>query len=145
MKILNIDHIGIAAKSIDEAAPCWTGVLGISAAGKETVSEQKVVTLFLPVGGSELEVLESTAPDGAIAKFIGNRGEGVHHIALRVDDIDAALIELREKGIRLIDEKPRYGAGGAMIAFIHPQSTHGILLELVERREENPLAAEQRR
>jgi methylmalonyl-CoA/ethylmalonyl-CoA epimerase len=135
MKILNIDHIGIAAKSIDEASPFWTDVLGISATGKETVAEQKVVTLFLPVGGSELEVLESTAPDGAIAKFIGTRGEGVHHIALRVDNIDAALDELREKGVRLIDEKPRYGAGGARIAFIHPQSTHGILLELVERCE----------
>jgi methylmalonyl-CoA/ethylmalonyl-CoA epimerase len=137
MKILNIDHIGIAAKSIDDASPFWTDVLGISAAGKETVAEQKVVTLFLPVAGSELEVLESTAPDGAIAKFIGNRGEGVHHIALRVDNIDAALNELREKGVRLIDEKPRYGAGGARIAFIHPQSTHGILLELVERNADN--------
>jgi methylmalonyl-CoA epimerase len=135
MKILNIDHIGIAAKSIDEAAPFWTDVLGISATGKEVVAEQKVATLFLPVGESELEVLESTASDGAIAKFIGNRGEGIHHIALRVDDIDAALHELKEKGIRLIDEKPRYGAGGARIAFIHPQSTGGVLLELVERRE----------
>jgi methylmalonyl-CoA/ethylmalonyl-CoA epimerase len=135
MKILNIDHIGIAAKSIDETSPFWTDVLGISAAGKETVAEQKVVTLFLPVGGSELEVLESTAPDGTIAKFIDKRGEGVHHIALRVDNIDAALTELREKGVRLIDEKPRYGAGGARIAFIHPQSTRGVLLELVERHE----------
>jgi methylmalonyl-CoA/ethylmalonyl-CoA epimerase len=133
MKILNIDHIGIAAKSIDEGSPFWTDVLGISAAGKEAVAEQKVVTLFLPVGESELEVLESTAPESAIAKFISSRGEGVHHIALRVDNIDAALIELRNKGIRLIDEKPRYGAGGARIAFIHPQSTHGVLLELVER------------
>lgn len=134
MKILNIDHIGIAAKSIGEAAPFWTGALEISAAGTETVAEQKVATLFLPVGESELEVLESTAPDGGITKFISSRGEGVHHIALRVDDLDAALNELRAKGIRLIDEKPRYGAGGARIAFIHPQSTHGVLLELVERR-----------
>jgi methylmalonyl-CoA/ethylmalonyl-CoA epimerase len=137
MKILNIDHIGIAAKSINEAAPFWTDVLGITATGRETVAEQKVVTLFLPVGESELEVLESTAPEGAIAKFIGNRGEGIHHIALRVDNIETALDELREKGIRLIDEKPRYGAGGARIAFIHPQATHGILLELVERREKS--------
>jgi methylmalonyl-CoA/ethylmalonyl-CoA epimerase len=85
----------------------------------------------------ELEVLESTVPDGAIAKFISNHGEGVHHIALRVDNIDAALSKLREKRIRLIDEKPRCGAGGARIAFIHPQSTRGFLPELVERREEN--------
>jgi methylmalonyl-CoA/ethylmalonyl-CoA epimerase len=135
MKILNIDHVGIAAKSIDAAAPFWTDVLGISATGREVVAEQKVETLFLPVGESELEVLESTAPEGAVAKFISNRGEGVQHIALRVENLDAALNELREKGIRLIDEKPRYGAGGALIAFIHPQSTHGVLLELVERCE----------
>ena len=135
MKILSIDHIGIASKSIDQAAPFWTEALGIRAGGREVVEEQKAATLFLPVGGSELEVLESTAPEGAIAKFVSSRGEGVHHIALRVEDIDAALTELREKGIRLIDEKPRHGAGGTRIAFIHPQATHGVLLELVERTE----------
>jgi len=135
MKILSIDHIGIAANSIDQAAPFWTEALGIFASGREVVEEQKVATLFLPVGESELEVLESTAPEGAIAKFIRSRGEGLQHIALRVDDIEAALTELRGKGIRLIDENPRYGAGGARIAFIHPQATHGVLLELVERGE----------
>ena len=133
MKILKIDHIGIAAKSIDQVAPFWTTILGLPMAGKETVEEQKATTAFLPVGESEIEILESTSPDGALAKFIESRGEGVQHIALRVDNIEAALKELKEKGVRLIDEKPRRGAGGAKIAFIHPKSTNGVLLELSER------------
>jgi methylmalonyl-CoA/ethylmalonyl-CoA epimerase len=133
MKILNIDHIGVATDSIDEASPFWSGVLGLSARAKETIAEQKVTTLFLPVGESGIEILESAAPDGAVARFISSRGEGVQHIALLVDDIDAALEELKAKGIRLIDEKPRNGAGGSRVAFIHPKATHGILLELVER------------
>jgi methylmalonyl-CoA/ethylmalonyl-CoA epimerase len=133
MKILKIDHIGIAAKSIDQAAPFWNTILGLPMAGKETVEEQKATTVFLPVGESEIEILESTAPDGALAKFIESRGEGIQHIALRVDNIEEALKELKEKGVRLIDEKPRRGAGGAKIAFIHPKSTNGVLLELSER------------
>ncbi len=133
MKILKIDHIGIAAKSIDQAAPFWTAILGLQMTGKETVEEQKATTAFVPVGESELEILESTAPDGALAKFIESRGEGIQHIALRVANIEEALKELKEKGIRLIDEKPRRGAGGAKIAFIHPKSTNGVLLELSER------------
>jgi methylmalonyl-CoA/ethylmalonyl-CoA epimerase len=133
VKILKIDHIGIAAKAIDQVAPFWTTILGLPMAGKETVEEQKATTAFLPVGESEIEILESTSPDGALAKFIESRGEGVQHIALRVDNIEAALKELKEKGVRLIDEKPRRGAGGAKIAFIHPKSTNGVLLELSER------------
>jgi methylmalonyl-CoA/ethylmalonyl-CoA epimerase len=133
MKILKIDHIGIAAKSIDQVAPFWTTILGLLMTGKETVEEQKATTAFLPVGESELEILESTSPDGALAKFIESRGEGVQHIALRVDNIEEALKELKEKGVKLIDEKPRRGAGGAKIAFIHPKSTNGVLLELSER------------
>jgi methylmalonyl-CoA/ethylmalonyl-CoA epimerase len=133
MKILKIDHIGIAAKSIDQVAPFWNAILGLPLEGRETVQEQKATTAFLPVGESELEILESTAPDGAIAKFIESRGEGIQHIALRVDNIEEALKELKEKGVRLIDEKPRRGAGGAKIAFIHPKSTNGVLLELSER------------
>ena len=133
MKILSIDHIGVAAKSINDVAPFWNEALGLTAKGKETVEEQKVTTLFVPVGESQIEVLESTAPDGAVAKFIDARGEGIQHIALRVDNIEEALNHLREKGVRLIDETPRKGAGGTRIAFIHPKSTHGILLELVER------------
>lgn len=133
MKILKIDHIGIAAKSIDQVAPFWSLILGLPIAGRETVEEQKATTAFLPVGESELEILESTSPEGAIAKFIESRGEGIQHIALRVDNIEEALKELKEKGVRLIDEKPRRGAGGAKIAFIHPKSTNGVLLELSEK------------
>jgi len=133
VKILKIDHIGIAAKAIDQVSPFWNTILGLPLTGKETVEEQKATTAFLPVGESEIEILESTSPDGALAKFIESRGEGVQHIALRVDNIEAALKELKEKGVRLIDEKPRRGAGGAKIAFIHPKSTNGVLLELSER------------
>ena len=133
MKILKIDHIGIAAKSIEQVAPFWNSILGLPIEGKETVEEQKVTTAFLPVVESEFEILESTAPDGAIAKFIEARGEGIQHIALRVENIEEALKELKAKGVRLIDEKPRRGAGGAKIAFIHPKSTNGVLLELSER------------
>ena len=95
---------------------------------------QKVKVAFFPVGDSEVELLESTAPDGPIARYIEKNGEGIQHIALRVDDLEKALAELKAKGVRLIDEKPRYGAGGARIAFVHPKSTGGILLELSEKK-----------
>ena len=99
----------------------------------ETVTEQKVNVAFIPITDSEVELLESTAPDGPIATYIGSRGEGIQHIAFRVDDIHGALEELKEKGVRLIDETPRHGAGGAKIAFIHPKETNGVLVELCER------------
>ncbi|MBU1056660.1 MAG: methylmalonyl-CoA epimerase [Proteobacteria bacterium] len=134
MKILKIDHIGVAVSKIDEKKNFWTDVLGLSYAGDETVEEQKVTTAFLPVGESEVELLESTSADGPIAKYLEKRGEGVQHIAFRVDDIDAALEELKTKGIRLIDEKARKGAGGARIAFLHPKATCGVLVELCERK-----------
>ena len=133
MKILRLDHIGIAVKNLDESIKFYE-MLGLKSTGKEEVTEQKVRVAFLPTGDSELELLESTAPDGPIARHIEKNGEGIQHVALRVDNIDAALAEMKEKGIRLIDEKPRYGAGGARIAFIHPKSTGGILLELSERQ-----------
>jgi methylmalonyl-CoA/ethylmalonyl-CoA epimerase len=98
------------------------------------VAGQKVKVAFFPVGDSEVELLESTAPDGPIARYIEKNGEGIQHIALRVDDLEKALAELKAKGVRLIDEKPRYGAGGARIAFVHPKSTGGILLELSEKK-----------
>lgn len=133
MKVLKVDHIGIAVKSIDAAKKLYQDVLGLDYAGSETVEEQKVTTAFLPVGESEVELLESTAPDGPVAKYIEKRGEGIQHIAFRVENIEAALAELKEKGIQLIDEKPRRGAGGAKIAFLHPKSTYGVLVELCER------------
>lgn len=128
-----IDHIGIAVKSIDEMIKFYHGVLGLEIKDTEIVEEQKVKTAFIPVGDSEIELLESTSPDGPIAKFIEKKGEGIQHIALRVDDIEKTLKELKQKGVKLIDEVPRYGAGGAKIAFVHPKSTNGVLLELCQR------------
>ncbi len=133
MKVLKVDHIGIAVKSIDEAKKLYEGLLGLKYEGSETVAEQKVTTAFFPVGDTEVELLESTEPDGPIAKFIEKKGEGIQHIAFRVENIEEALEELKQKGIRLIDEKPRIGAGGAKIAFLHPKSTFGVLIELCER------------
>jgi len=131
--VVQVDHIGIAVASLDESLKFYTDMLGMKLHGTETVEEQKVRTAFLPLGSTEIELLESTAPDGPIAKFIENKGQGIQHIAFRVDDIDAALAELKEKGVRLIDEKPRYGAGGARIAFLHPKATNGVLIELCQR------------
>ncbi|MDR1648831.1 MAG: methylmalonyl-CoA epimerase [Synergistaceae bacterium] len=128
-----IDHIGIAVKNIEGALKFWEGSLGIKCTGVEEVAEQKVKTAFLPVKDTEVELLEPTADDSPVAKFIEKKGEGIHHLAIRVPDLQKALSELKEQGVRLIDEKPRGGAGGAMIAFIHPAATGGILLELSER------------
>ena len=133
MKILKIDHIGIAVKSIEEGKKFWTDVLGLPFEGSETIEEQKVTTAFFPVGESEVELLESTSSDGPIAGYLAKRGEGIQHIAFHVEKIHTALRELKEKGIQLIDETPRKGAGGAKIAFLHPKSTGGVLVELCER------------
>ena len=134
MKPTVIDHIGIAVSDLDEALKFWEGNMGVKCHGVEEVAEQKVKTAFLPVKDTEIELLAGTSPDSPVSKFIEKKGEGIQHIAIRVDDIDAALADLKEKGVRLIDEKPRYGAGGASIAFIHPKATGGILLELSERK-----------
>ncbi len=134
-KILGVDHIGIAVNDLKEVGSFWSESLGLATTGEETVAEQKVTTGFYPTpNGSEIELLAATEPDSPIAKFIeknGGRG-GIQHIALRVDNLEAALADLKEKGVRLIDEKPRKGAGGAMIAFLHPKATHGVLLELCQ-------------
>ena len=135
MKVLKIDHLGIAVNSIEEAKKLFHNILGLKFEGTETVQEQKVTTAFFPVGDSEVELLESTSPEGPIAKYLEKRGEGIQHIAFRVENLEEALAELKEKGIRLIDEKPRKGAGGAKIAFLHPKSTHGVLIELSERED----------
>jgi len=128
-----VDHIGIAVKDLEAAKKFYTDVLGMTAMGEEVVEEQKVKVCFIPCGDSEIELLESTSPDGPIAKFIEKNGEGIQHIAIRVEDINAALADVKEKGVRLIDQTPRYGAGGASIAFIHPKATGGVLLELSQR------------
>jgi len=132
--IEKIDHIGIAVKNLEKACDAFDK-LDIKVAGKEVVEEQKVKVAFLPVDNSELELLESISPDGPISKFIEKKGEGIHHIAFKVKNIDKILEKLKKKGVRLIDEKARYGAGGAKIAFLHPKSTNGILIELCERNE----------
>ena len=135
MNLKNIDHIGIAVTSIQESLSFWETSLGIKPQGIEEIPERKLKTAFLPVGDTDIELLEPTSADSSIAKFIEKRGEGLHHIAIRVDDIDAALAELRAKGVQLIDETPRNGAGGTRIAFVSPKSTHGVLLELCERKQ----------
>ncbi len=133
MQILKIDHLGIAVNSIEDGKSFWSDVLGLSFEGAETVEAQKVTTAFFPVGESEVELLESTSPDGPVARFIEKRGQGFQHVAFRVADIEEALKELKEKGIQLIDQEPRIGAGGAKIAFLHPKATGGVLVELCER------------
>ena len=134
-KILGVDHVGIAVSDLKETGSFWGEALGLPANGEETVAEQKVTTGFFPTpNGSEIELLAATDETSPIAKFIENNGRGgIQHIALRVDDLEAALAELKEKGVRLIDEKPRLGAGGAKIAFVHPKASHGVLLELCQR------------
>ena len=132
MRIKKIDHIGVAVKSSDPALKFYEDALGLKSAGSETVEEQKVTTVFVPVGDSEIELLESTSPDGAVAKFIDKRGEGIQHICFQVENIEEALKELKEKDVKLIDEVPRKGAGGRRIAFLHPKATFGVLVELSE-------------
>ncbi len=135
MKVLKIDHLGIAVPNLDEGKKFWSDIMGLKLEGSETVEEQKVTTAFLPVGDSEVELLVSTSPDGPIAKFIEKNGGkgGFQHVAFRVENIEAALAELQEKGVALIDKTPRIGAGGAKIAFLHPKATGGVLVEISER------------
>ena len=133
MKVLKIDHLGIAVKSINEGKKFWGDLLGLWLEESEAMAEEKLITTFFPIGESEIELLESTDPEGPIGRFLEKRGEGVHHVAFRVENIEEALKELKEKGIRLIDETPRAGARGAKIAFLHPKSTNGVLVELCER------------
>ena len=133
MKPTAIDHIGIAVSSLDEALKFWEQSLGIRCTGIEEVAEQKVRTAFLPLGDTEVELLEATDPESPVAKFIEKRGEGIHHLALRVENLEEALEKMKALGLRMIDEKPRYGAGGARIAFVHPKTAGGVLLELCER------------
>ncbi|BAI81386.1 methylmalonyl-CoA epimerase [Deferribacter desulfuricans SSM1] len=126
-----IDHIGIAVKNIDEALSLYK-TLGITPYHFEEVESQKVKTAFIKVGESNIELLEPTSPDSPIAKFIEKKGEGIHHIAYLVDDVKSCLENLKEKGFKLIDEEPKAGAHGKLIAFVHPKSTNGVLMELCE-------------
>ena len=129
-----IDHIGIAVKDLEKAMEFYRDQIGLEFKGTEVVEEQKVKVAFFPVGESKIELLESTEPDGPVGKFVEKKGEGVHHLSFRVSNIEEKLQQLKEQGVALIDEKPRYGAGGARIAFLHPKSTGGVLVELCERK-----------
>ena len=132
---MKIDHIGIATGGIAEAVNFYREALGLNIEEIEEVAEQKVRVAMLPIGESRIELLEATSEDSPISKFLAKRGPGIHHIAVRVEDIQASLADLKQKGARLIDEEPRMGAGGCLVAFIHPSSTGGVLIELVENRE----------
>ena len=129
---MKIHHIGIATSEIGGAAEMWDDLLGLRADHTEEVAGQKVRVCMLPLGESRLELVEPMSPDSPISKFLEKRGGGIHHIALSVEDIRATLQDLKQKGARLIDEEPRTGAGGCLVAFIHPSSTGGVLLELVQ-------------
>jgi methylmalonyl-CoA/ethylmalonyl-CoA epimerase len=129
--ITKINHIGIAVNSIEEAVKLYTDVLGLKVENIEVVEEQKVRTAIIPVGETKIELLESTDPEGPIAKHISTRGEGMHHLAFEVNNIQDALEKVAQKGIRLIDERPRKGVENTRIGFLHPKGTK-VLLELVE-------------
>jgi len=139
MKPTHIEHIGIAVKSLDESIRFYEEVLGLQCYNIEEVKDQKVRTAFFQVGDTKIELLESTDEDGPIGKFIEKKGEGIHHIAYAVENIEEKLKTAGEKGIRLIDEQPRKGAEGLDIAFLHPKSTHGVLTELCEDKTQNRL------
>lgn len=136
MDILKVDHIGVAVNNLEESLKFYEDILNLKCEGTEVVEEQKVKVAFLPVGDTEIELLQSTTPDGPIAKFIEkNSGRGgVQHIAIRVENIEQAIEEVKQKGYKMIDEVPRYGAGNARIAFCHPKGTDGVLLELTQRK-----------
>lgn len=128
-----LDHIGIAVSNISEALAFYRDALGLEAEAPEDVLSQGVRAHFIPAGEAAVELLEATADDSPIAKYLQKRGPGLHHITLRVDDIAAALAQLKARGVRLIDEAPRPGAHGSLVAFIHPSSAHGVLVELKQR------------
>ncbi len=134
MKPSHIEHIGIAVNSLDEAIPFYEKILGLKCYNIEEVADQKVKTAFFMVGQTKLELLESTDPEGPIGKFLEKRGEGIHHIAFAVENIEERLTEAQVAGVKLIDLKPRSGAEGLSIAFLHPKSTFGVLTELCENK-----------
>jgi methylmalonyl-CoA/ethylmalonyl-CoA epimerase len=134
METKKIEHIGIAVRNLEESIKYYEGVFGLKCYAVEEVKDQKVRTAFFKVGETKIELLESTEPDGPIAKFIEKKGEGVHHIAFMVKNLESSLAEVNSKGIQLIDNQPRKGAEGMDIAFLHPKSTFGVLTELCEKK-----------
>lgn len=134
MKLSHIEHIGIAVKDLQKSVKFYEEVLGLECYAVEEVKDQKVKTAFFMLGGTKIELLESTDPEGPIGKFIEKKGEGVHHLAFAVEGIENALATLKDKGIQLVDQQPRKGAEGLDIAFLHPKSTGGVLTELCENK-----------
>jgi len=132
---MKIDHLGIATKEIAEALKFWQDALGLENVHTEEVAEQKVRVAMLPLGETRIELLEPTSEDSPISKFLEKRGNGIHHIAVEVENIEESLAKLKSQGMRLIDETPKIGAGGCLIAFVHPSSTNGVLLELVQNKQ----------
>lgn len=133
---MKINHLGIATKGIDEALKFWADSLGLEHVHTETVEDQKVRVAMLPIGETKIELLEPTSEDSPISKFLEKRGGGIHHVAVEVEDIEASLAKLKAEGVQLIDEKPRIGAEGCLVAFVHPKSANGVLLELTQNIEE---------
>ena len=129
---MKINHLGIATKGIDEALAFWQDALGLENVHTEFVEQQKVRVAMLPIGESRIELLEPTSDDSPISKFLAKRGGGIHHVAVEVENIEQSLAQLKNSGARLIDESPRVGAEGCLVAFVHPSSTGGVLLELVQ-------------
>ena len=129
---MKINHIGVATNGIDAALAFWSDALGLENVHTEVVEDQKVRVAMLPLGESRIELLEPTSDDSPISKFLEKRGGGIHHIAVEVEDIEASLAQLKAKGARLIDETPRIGAEGCLVAFVHPSSANGVLRELVQ-------------
>ena len=128
-----IEHIALAVEDLDAAIAHYRDVWGIEAVGRERVEDQGVEEVMLPVGDSFVQLLGATGPDTIVARFLKRRGEGLHHIAYEVDDLDGTLIALKERGVRLIDEAPRQGARDQLVAFVDPKSNHGLLVELIQR------------
>lgn len=133
---MKINHLGIATKGIDEALKFWEDALGLENVHTEVVEDQKVRVAMLPIGESRIELLEPTSEDSPISKFLEKRGGGIHHIAVEVEDIEKSLAKLKREGARLIDETPRIGAEGCLVAFVHPSSANGVLLELVQENKQ---------
>jgi methylmalonyl-CoA/ethylmalonyl-CoA epimerase len=134
MKITNIEHIGIAVKNVKEAINFYENILGLKCYGTEDVEDQKVKTAFFKLGETKIELLETTEPDGPIGKFIGKKGEGIHHIAFTVEDIEQSINEVESQGIKLINNSPYPGAEGFEVVFLHPKSTGGVLIELCGKK-----------
>lgn len=133
---MKINHLGIATNGIEEALKFWEDALGLENVHTETVEDQKVRVAMLPIGETRIELLEPTSEDSPISKFLEKRGSGIHHIAVDVEDIEASLAKLKANGMRLIDETPRIGAEGCLVAFVHPSSANGVLLELTQKIED---------